>query len=94
MLPTYWGFTAMQMGVEMISLQMRMAQAVYEAGVMQQKAFWNARQPLATASLMPAPMSMGICGPAALSGGGRPRANSGLKAVPAARRSHEPGTPV
>ncbi|WP_370073928.1 MULTISPECIES: hypothetical protein [Salipiger] len=103
MLPTYWGFTAMQMGVEMISLQMRMAQAVYEAGVMQQKAFWNARPllvsmlPQVAAMPVQMPVSMGICGPVALAGGGRPlprpragRSTASLKAVPSGEAAPKP----
>lgn len=107
-MPTYWGFAAMQMGVQMMSLQMRMAQAVYEAGMVQQKAFWSARPSLPALPLpmpapmsMPMPVSMGICGPVAVAGAGRPlprpragRPAAALKAVPAARPSHEPGTPA
>ncbi|MBY6004206.1 hypothetical protein KUV62_09820 [Salipiger bermudensis] len=110
-MPTYWGFAAMQMGVQMMSLQMRMAQAVYEAGVMQQKAFWGVRPPLASVlpsmAAMRGPVSMGICGPVAIAGGGRPlprpragRSSAALKAVPSSaevapktRRHRAPSTP-
>ena len=48
-MPTYWGFAAMQMGVQVMAAQMRMAQAIYEAGLSQQRALWGMWAPLAPA---------------------------------------------
>ena len=87
-MPTYWGFAAMQMGVQVMAAQMRMAQAIYEAGLSQQRALWGMRAPLAPALPMsvPVPVGMGICGPVALAGAARPqprpRAGRALRAVP------------
>ena len=95
MLPTYWGFAAMQMGVEMMNMQMRMARAVYEAGLVQQKALWGASPPMPMA---PVAMGMGICGPVALAGGGRERAETRVDPTPDAGpvppAAHDDATPV
>ena len=91
MLPTYWGFAAMQMGVEMMSFQMRMARAVYEAGLVQQKALWSVRPPM---PMSPVAMGMGICGPVALAGSGRKRAETREDTAPVPPAAHDDATPV
>ncbi|MCA0961546.1 hypothetical protein [Salipiger bermudensis] len=95
MLPTYWGFAAMQMGVEMMSFQMRMARAVYEAGLVQQKALWSVRPAM---PMSPVAMGMGICGPVALAGSGRKRAETRVDptpdAAPVPPAAHDDATPV
>lgn len=98
-MPTYWGFAAMQMGVQVMAAQMRMAQTIYEAGLSQQRALWGIRAPLAPA--LPMSVGMGICGPVALGGAARPqprpRPLRALRAVPGGgspSRRRRAGLPV